>query len=211
MGWGLTGLSPQNEWNSYHDELVYCLEEIDYVIKNLPEWVQDEHVEKTAQTQQDECYIHSEPLGVALIIGTWNYPFDLTVQPMVGAIAAGADRGPGKRGREAGREATVPLCGGRAGLEKRRWAGGVRAYPTGAAGTGLRASRPRQAPTPRGALPAAGRLPAMCQGFLQAPPLSPSSPSHPWRHRPVAPPARTQEEGGGRLGPWGAGRGAQGR
>ncbi|CAK6437625.1 unnamed protein product [Pipistrellus nathusii] len=79
----------RNEWNSYHDELVYCLEEIDYVIKNLPEWVQDEHVEKTAQTQQDECYIHSEPLGVALIIGTWNYPFDLTVQPMVGAIAAG--------------------------------------------------------------------------------------------------------------------------
>ncbi|KAK1331719.1 hypothetical protein QTO34_009693 [Cnephaeus nilssonii] len=30
-----------------------------------------------------------EPLGVVLIIGTWNYPFDLTVQPMVGAIAAG--------------------------------------------------------------------------------------------------------------------------
>nr|KAF6305109.1 aldehyde dehydrogenase 3 family member A1 [Pipistrellus kuhlii] len=79
----------RNEWNSYHDELVYCLEEIDYTIKNLPEWVQDEPVEKTAQTQQDECYIHSEPLGVALIIGTWNYPFDLTVQPMVGAIAAG--------------------------------------------------------------------------------------------------------------------------
>lgn len=79
----------RNEWNSYHDELVYCLEEIDYTIQNLPQWVQDEPVARTAQTQQDECYIHSEPLGVALIIGTWNYPFDLTVQPMVGAIAAG--------------------------------------------------------------------------------------------------------------------------
>nr|KAF6398776.1 aldehyde dehydrogenase 3 family member A1 [Molossus molossus] len=79
----------RNEWNSYQEEIVYCLEEIEYTLKKLPEWVLDEPVEKTAQTQQDECYIHSEPMGVVLIIGTWNYPFDLTVQPMVGAIAAG--------------------------------------------------------------------------------------------------------------------------
>uniref|UniRef100_A0A452QYX2 Aldehyde dehydrogenase, dimeric NADP-preferring n=1 Tax=Ursus americanus TaxID=9643 RepID=A0A452QYX2_URSAM len=52
-------------------------------------WAADEPVEKTPQTQQDECYIHSEPLGVVLIIGTWNYPFTVTIQPMVGAIAAG--------------------------------------------------------------------------------------------------------------------------
>ncbi|KAF6092128.1 aldehyde dehydrogenase 3 family member A1 [Phyllostomus discolor] len=79
----------RNEWNAYHDEVVYVLEEIEYVIQNLPEWVMDEPTEKTANTQHDECYIHSEPLGVVLIIGTWNYPFDLTIQPMVGAIAAG--------------------------------------------------------------------------------------------------------------------------
>ncbi|XP_016051996.1 PREDICTED: aldehyde dehydrogenase, dimeric NADP-preferring [Miniopterus natalensis] len=79
----------KNEWNAWHEEVVYCLEEIEYTIQKLPEWILDEPVEKTAQTQQDECYIHSEPLGVVLIIGTWNYPFDLTVQPMVGAIAAG--------------------------------------------------------------------------------------------------------------------------
>ncbi|XP_045680356.1 aldehyde dehydrogenase, dimeric NADP-preferring [Phyllostomus hastatus] len=79
----------RNEWNAYYDEVVYVLEEIEYVIQNLPEWVMDEPTEKTANTQHDECYIHSEPLGVVLIIGTWNYPFDLTIQPMVGAIAAG--------------------------------------------------------------------------------------------------------------------------
>lgn len=59
------------------------------MIKALPEWAKDEPVEKTPETQQDESYIHSEPLGVVLIIGTWNYPFNLTIQPMVGAIAAG--------------------------------------------------------------------------------------------------------------------------
>ncbi|XP_039703426.1 aldehyde dehydrogenase, dimeric NADP-preferring isoform X2 [Pteropus medius] len=79
----------KNEWNAYHEEMVYSLEEIEYVIKKLPEWVADEPMEKTAHTQQDECYIHSEPLGVVLIIGSWNYPFSITVQPMVGAIAAG--------------------------------------------------------------------------------------------------------------------------
>ncbi|KAI2581866.1 aldehyde dehydrogenase 3 family member A1, partial [Homo sapiens] len=78
-----------NEWNAYYEEVVYVLEEIEYMIQKLPEWAADEPVEKTPQTQQDELYIHSEPLGVVLVIGTWNYPFNLTIQPMVGAIAAG--------------------------------------------------------------------------------------------------------------------------
>lgn len=65
------------------------LEEIDTTIKKLPEWAEDAPVEKTQQTQQDESYIHFEPLGVVLVIGAWNYPFNLTIQPMVGAIAAG--------------------------------------------------------------------------------------------------------------------------
>ena len=34
-------------------------------------------------------YIHPEPLGVALIIGAWNYPFLVTLGPLIGAIAAG--------------------------------------------------------------------------------------------------------------------------
>ncbi|XP_044106570.1 aldehyde dehydrogenase, dimeric NADP-preferring [Neovison vison] len=85
----LTADLHKNEWNAYYEEMVYVLEEIEYMIKKLPEWAADEPVEKSLQTQQDECYIHSEPLGVVLVIGTWNYPFTVTIQPMVGAIAAG--------------------------------------------------------------------------------------------------------------------------
>ncbi|XP_030894312.1 aldehyde dehydrogenase, dimeric NADP-preferring [Leptonychotes weddellii] len=85
----LTADLHKNEWNAYYEEVVYVLEEIEYMIKKLPEWAVDEPVEKTSQTQQDECYIHSEPLGVVLIIGTWSYPFTITIQPVVGAIAAG--------------------------------------------------------------------------------------------------------------------------
>lgn len=93
---------------------MYVLEEIDYVIKKLPEWAADEPVEKTPQTQQDEPYIHSEPLGVVLIIGTWNYPFSLTIQPMVGAIAAGTVSP--VLGRGARRDPSSPLRRGGPGV-----------------------------------------------------------------------------------------------
>ena len=40
-------------------------------------------------TKLDDCFVRREPLGVVLIIGPWNYPLQLLLLPMVGAIAAG--------------------------------------------------------------------------------------------------------------------------
>ena len=40
------------------------LDEIDFTIKGLSDWAEDEPVAKTRQTQEDDLYIHSEPLGV---------------------------------------------------------------------------------------------------------------------------------------------------
>lgn len=40
-------------------------------------------------TKLDECFVRREPLGVVLIIGAWNYPLQLLILPMIGAIAAG--------------------------------------------------------------------------------------------------------------------------
>lgn len=37
----------------------------------------------------DRVEIRKEPYGVVLVIGTWNYPLQLTILPMLGAIAAG--------------------------------------------------------------------------------------------------------------------------
>ena len=37
----------------------------------------------------DETYVKSEPYGVVLIIGAWNYPVQLLIGPLLGAIAAG--------------------------------------------------------------------------------------------------------------------------
>lgn len=59
------------------------------MLENLPEWVTAKPVKKNLLTMMDEAYIQPQPLGVVLIIGAWNYPFVLIIQPLIGAIAAG--------------------------------------------------------------------------------------------------------------------------
>ena len=63
--------------------------EIDLAIRKLKEWAAPRPVEKNLLTLSDTVYINPEPLGVVLIIGAWNYPWAVTVQPLIGAIAAG--------------------------------------------------------------------------------------------------------------------------
>ncbi|XP_049494028.1 aldehyde dehydrogenase family 3 member A2 isoform X1 [Panthera uncia] len=79
----------KSELNAYSQEVITVLGELDLVLENLPEWVAAKPAKKNLFTMLDEAYIHSEPLGVVLIIGAWNYPFVLTIQPLIGAIAAG--------------------------------------------------------------------------------------------------------------------------
>lgn len=45
--------------------------------------------EKTFVNMLDSVEIHKDPFGVVLIIGAWNYPLQLTLLPVAGAIAAG--------------------------------------------------------------------------------------------------------------------------
>ncbi|MCT7949094.1 aldehyde dehydrogenase [Ancylothrix sp. C2] len=63
--------------------------EIDYAIKNLKDWVKPKKVPTSLDQFPSSAYIYPEPLGVVLIIGPWNYPFQLMISPLVGAIAAG--------------------------------------------------------------------------------------------------------------------------
>uniref|UniRef100_A0A8C4S6X7 Aldehyde dehydrogenase n=1 Tax=Erpetoichthys calabaricus TaxID=27687 RepID=A0A8C4S6X7_ERPCA len=63
--------------------------EIQLALENLEQWAAPRPAEKTLLTISDEVYIQPEPLGVILIIGAWNYPVALVVQPLIGAIASG--------------------------------------------------------------------------------------------------------------------------
>ena len=63
--------------------------EISLAIRKLKDWAAPRPVEKNLLTISDTVYIQPEPLGVVLIIGAWNYPWAVTIQPLIGAIAAG--------------------------------------------------------------------------------------------------------------------------
>jgi aldehyde dehydrogenase (NAD+) len=65
------------------------IKEIDYAIKHLPAWAKPKSVAVPLDQRPAKARIYPEPLGVVLIIGPWNYPFQLMISPLVGAIAAG--------------------------------------------------------------------------------------------------------------------------
>jgi len=74
---------------SYGSEFGVVIAEINIALKNLKYWVKDQRVKGNFLIFPSKSNVISEPYGVALIIGPWNYPFQLTLAPLVGAIAAG--------------------------------------------------------------------------------------------------------------------------
>ncbi|HYK74277.1 MAG TPA: aldehyde dehydrogenase, partial [Pseudoneobacillus sp.] len=79
----------KSEFDSYLTEIGIVLEELRFTIKNLKNWAKPRRVKSTLTGIGSKSYIYPEPYGVALIIAPWNYPFQLAVAPLIGAIAAG--------------------------------------------------------------------------------------------------------------------------
>ncbi|TAE55123.1 MAG: aldehyde dehydrogenase family protein [Nostocales cyanobacterium] len=76
------------EFESYATE-IGAIKEIDYAIKNLKNWTKPQKAAIPFEFFNYSAKIYPEPLGVVLIIGPWNYPFQLIISPLVGAIASG--------------------------------------------------------------------------------------------------------------------------
>ncbi|GFR91173.1 aldehyde dehydrogenase [Elysia marginata] len=70
-------------------ELSLCKNDAIHAINHLSEWIKPEKVQKGLMYMMDNACIQKEPLGVSLIIGAWNYPIQLTLLPLIGAVAAG--------------------------------------------------------------------------------------------------------------------------
>ncbi|MDZ7992814.1 MAG: aldehyde dehydrogenase [Nostoc sp. EfeVER01] len=68
---------------------ISVVKEIDYVIKHLQNWSKPKKASVSWDFFSYSARIYPEPLGVVLIIGPWNYPFQLIISPLIGAIAAG--------------------------------------------------------------------------------------------------------------------------
>ena len=78
--------SPEEVWAT---ETGMVIAELSNAIKNLRNWMEPESVTTNLLNLPSSSKILKEPLGVVLIIGPWNYPFQLLVNPLIGAIAAG--------------------------------------------------------------------------------------------------------------------------
>ena len=70
-------------------ELNTAVDDLNHAIKHLKSWMKPERVSTTMWAQPGRSRIESVPLGVNFIMGPYNYPFLLCVQPLIGAIAAG--------------------------------------------------------------------------------------------------------------------------
>lgn len=63
--------------------------ELNTALKHLRRWMAPEHVSTNLLNLPSGSKVLREPMGVVLIIGPWNYPFQLLINPLVGAIASG--------------------------------------------------------------------------------------------------------------------------
>ena len=76
-------------FEGYATEVALVLEEINYAIKHVRSWARPKRAKTPIVHFLSSSYIASEPYGVVLVMSPWNYPFQLAMSPVVGAMAAG--------------------------------------------------------------------------------------------------------------------------
>jgi acyl-CoA reductase-like NAD-dependent aldehyde dehydrogenase len=76
-------------FEAYGGDIAIVVNEIDHAVRHLRRWAKPRRVRTPLAHLPARCFVRSEPYGVALIIGPWNFPVQLLLTPLVGAMAAG--------------------------------------------------------------------------------------------------------------------------
>lgn len=79
----------KSEFETFGTEISFVYKDIDYYLKNLKSFAKPKSVLTNIVNQMGSSKIVFEPLGNCLVIGAWNYPYQLTLTPVIAAIAAG--------------------------------------------------------------------------------------------------------------------------
>ena len=79
----------KSEFETFGTEISFIYKDIDYYLKNLKSFAKPKNVLTNIVNQMGSSKIVFEPLGNCLVIGAWNYPYQLTLTPVIAAIAAG--------------------------------------------------------------------------------------------------------------------------
>lgn len=79
----------KSEFEAFTTELGFCLSSINHTLKHLSSWSKPRRVSTPLLNFYSKSRIIPEPLGTVLIIGPYNYPFQLVIEPLIGALSAG--------------------------------------------------------------------------------------------------------------------------
>lgn len=79
----------KSKFEAYTTEIGIVLDSIRHMLKNLDGWMVPEQVKTPVHFQPAKSFIVNEPYGSVLIIGPFNYPFQLVIEPLIGAIIGG--------------------------------------------------------------------------------------------------------------------------
>ena len=79
----------KSAFENYLSEFSFIFKEIDDALQNLEDWSKTKSVKTNLASMPAKSYIYPEALGVALVIGAWNYPYNLSLCPAIAAMAAG--------------------------------------------------------------------------------------------------------------------------
>lgn len=79
----------KSNFEGYLTEVGILYDDINFHIKNVKKWSSEEKRKSPIVYYPSKSYIYKEPYGVTLIIGPFNYPFQLVIAPLIGAISAG--------------------------------------------------------------------------------------------------------------------------
>lgn len=79
----------KSPFEAYATEIGIVKEEIKYTLKHLRKWAAPKRVRTPITQFPSKSFIYQEPYGVVLIMSPWNYPFQLTIAPLAGAMCAG--------------------------------------------------------------------------------------------------------------------------
>lgn len=79
----------KSKYENQLTEFFPLIDEINVAIKHLKKWVKPKNVPTNILNFPAKSYLVPEPLGVSLVIGAWNFPYNLSLTPVVGSMAAG--------------------------------------------------------------------------------------------------------------------------
>jgi len=79
----------KSEFETYATELSLVYSELNLAIKKLKKWMKKKKKKTNLANRPGKSYVLPEPMGCTLVIGAWNYPYQLSLIPVISALAAG--------------------------------------------------------------------------------------------------------------------------